>query len=291
MTETKKNMFSKTAWDHATQPHHKGMLLTFNGHARVTGPCGDTMEFWLYAVKDRVEKVSFETDGCGSSLACGSMAACLAEGKRVFEAERIAEPANFLAGSARVPEILKALAQATILEAVAARPVDMILTTGKSEMERTILEGLVEKLSELNLKIQVVGVERQSAEPPSLVKEAFQNVVNAQEEMRTKIHEAENYRNQQIPKAKAEANNLLQEAEAYKVGRIDSAEGESERFLKLWQEYTRAPGVTRSRLLIEMVEQALPRTKIMALAKDRAGNPIRIKILQAPVPTTPRIPE
>jgi len=29
----------------------------------------------------------------------------------------------------------------------------------------------------------------------------------------------------------------------------------------------------------------------MVLAQDRAGNPVRIKILQAPVPTTPRIPE
>lgn len=204
---------------------------------------------------------------------------------------RIAEPANFLASGARVREILIELAQATILESVAAKPVDLILTTGKSEMERTILEGLVHKLSELNLKIQIVGVERQSAEPPNLVKDAFQNVINAQEEMRTKIHEAENYRNQEIPKAKAEANRMLQEAEAGKVERTSSAKGESERFLKLYKEYKQAPGVTRSRLLIEMVEQVLPRTKIMVLATDKEGKPVRIKILQAPIPTTPRIPE
>ena len=204
---------------------------------------------------------------------------------------RIAEPANFLARGARVREILIELAQATILETVAGKPVDLILTTGKSEMERSILEGLIHKLEELNLKIQIVGVERQSAEPPNLVKEAFQNVINAQEEMRTKIHEAENYQNQEIPKAKAEANRMLQEAESYKVERTSSAKGESERFLKLYKEYKQAPGVTRSRLLIEMVEQVLPRTKIMVLATDKEGKPVRIKILQAPIPTTPRIPE
>jgi len=91
MTEAGKNEFSETARDHATRPRNQGILLTFNGHARITGPCGDTMEFWLYAVKDRVARVAFETDGCGSSLACGSMATCLAEGKRVVEAERIGQ--------------------------------------------------------------------------------------------------------------------------------------------------------------------------------------------------------
>jgi membrane protease subunit HflK len=203
---------------------------------------------------------------------------------------RIAEPANFLASGERARDILAGLAQATILETVAGKPVDLILTTGKSEMERSIMAGLVLKLEELNLKIQIVGVERQSAEPPSLVKDAFQEVINAQEEMRTKIHEAQNYSNQEIPAAKALANRALQEAQAGKVERTSSAKGESERFLKLYAEYQKSPGVTRSRLFIEMVELVLPRTKVMVMAADKTGKPVRIKLLQAPVPTFPRLP-
>jgi nitrogen fixation NifU-like protein len=81
--------FSETAIDHAANPRNLGPLASFNGHARITGPCGDTMEFWLYARNDKVLKVSFDTDGCGSSLACGSMATCLVEGKSVLEAARL----------------------------------------------------------------------------------------------------------------------------------------------------------------------------------------------------------
>jgi membrane protease subunit HflK len=202
---------------------------------------------------------------------------------------RIAEPVNFLVRGAHVSEILVELTQATILETVAAKPVDLILTTGKSEMERSILEGLVRKLEELNLKIQIVGVERQSAEPPSMVKEAFQNVINAQEEMRTKTHEAENYRNQEIPKTKAEANQMRQEAETAKFERTSAAKGESERFIRLFREYKVAPNVTRRRLFIEMVEQVLPRAKVMVLATDKEGKPVRIRILQAPIPTSPEL--
>jgi len=204
---------------------------------------------------------------------------------------RIADPANYLFASARIRDTLHQLSQATILEAVAARQVDPILTTGKREMELAIIEGLTRKLDDLNLKIQIVGVERQSAEPPNLVKDAFQDVVNAREEMRTRIHEANNYSNQEIPKAKGEANRLLQQARAGKFEQISSAKGESERFKKLYQEYRQAPRVTGNRLFIETIERVLPRCRVMVLATDKQGNPLKIKLLQSPVPTSPRLPE
>lgn len=78
--------FSEVARDHAAHPRNHGLPEDFDGHARITGPCGDTMEFWLTAENGKVGKISFITDGCGSSLACGSMATCLAEGKKVEHA-------------------------------------------------------------------------------------------------------------------------------------------------------------------------------------------------------------
>ena len=78
--------FSAVARDHSTLPRNHGPLAAFDGHSRVTGPCGDTMEFWLAVRGGKLAKASFITDGCGSSLACGSMATCLAEGRRIEDA-------------------------------------------------------------------------------------------------------------------------------------------------------------------------------------------------------------
>lgn len=47
------------------------------------------MQFWVSVRDGSVEKVSFITDGCGSSLACGSMATSLAQGKRVEDAAAV----------------------------------------------------------------------------------------------------------------------------------------------------------------------------------------------------------
>lgn len=78
--------FYLTANRHANDPHNMGKLEDFNGHAKITGPCGDTMEFWLNVQDDNIKKVSFITDGCGPSIASGSMTTCLAEGKTIEEA-------------------------------------------------------------------------------------------------------------------------------------------------------------------------------------------------------------
>lgn len=77
--------YSAIARDHAVHPRNWGALEGFDGRARITGPCGDTMVFWVTIHNDTVEKASFVTDGCGSSLACGSMATTLAEGKTLEE--------------------------------------------------------------------------------------------------------------------------------------------------------------------------------------------------------------
>jgi NifU-like protein involved in Fe-S cluster formation/MinD-like ATPase involved in chromosome partitioning or flagellar assembly len=79
-------VISAIAIDLAQNPRNYGPLDNFDGHARITGPCGDTMEFWLAARKEKIELISFITDGCASSLACGSMATCLAKGKGVEDA-------------------------------------------------------------------------------------------------------------------------------------------------------------------------------------------------------------
>jgi nitrogen fixation NifU-like protein len=79
--------FSAVVIDHATLPRNYGLLSRANGFAEITGPCGDTMWFWLYISDGVVKAASFMTDGCGSTLACGSMATCLAQGASIRDVE------------------------------------------------------------------------------------------------------------------------------------------------------------------------------------------------------------
>ncbi|MDT8390657.1 MAG: iron-sulfur cluster assembly scaffold protein [Lentisphaeria bacterium] len=83
---------------------HFGALNNADGRARITGPCGDTMEFWLAVdAGGRVTKVGFTTDGCGSSVICGEAACRIAEGALIKVVRRL-EQADVLALARGVPD-------------------------------------------------------------------------------------------------------------------------------------------------------------------------------------------
>lgn len=63
------------------EPLYMGRIENADGHGRVTGSCGDTIEIFLKFDGDKVANASFRTDGCGSSTVCGSFAAELALGR------------------------------------------------------------------------------------------------------------------------------------------------------------------------------------------------------------------
>ena len=66
-----------------------GPLDPCDGHARRTGSCGDTMEFWLQVDQSRITRAAYRTDGCGATRACGDTAAALATGRQFEEILRM----------------------------------------------------------------------------------------------------------------------------------------------------------------------------------------------------------
>lgn len=82
---------SATVIDHAQRPRNYGKPTVANGHARITGECGDTMEIWVMVRDEVVERASFTTDGCAPSLACGSIATTLAEGGSLEDAASVSQ--------------------------------------------------------------------------------------------------------------------------------------------------------------------------------------------------------
>jgi len=98
-----RKVYSETAVDHALNPRNLGSINNASGFARVTGPCGDTMEIWLRVDRDIITQATFMTDGCGTSIMAGSMATDLATGKTTGEAAKISQQ-DILAALGGLPE-------------------------------------------------------------------------------------------------------------------------------------------------------------------------------------------
>jgi len=89
--EDMKRVYSEKTIDHFLKPRNLGEIPAPDGFARVTGPCGDTMEIYIKVRDDRVINASFWTDGCGPSIASGSMITEMAKRMNISEAQRISQ--------------------------------------------------------------------------------------------------------------------------------------------------------------------------------------------------------
>jgi nitrogen fixation protein NifU and related proteins len=68
-----------------------GALHDPDGHARITGPCGDTLEIWLRVRDGRIERANFVADGREASYASVAAVCAWAEGQSFAGAARVTQ--------------------------------------------------------------------------------------------------------------------------------------------------------------------------------------------------------
>lgn len=112
--------YSEIVVDYALNPRNVGNLEDADGFARITGPCGDTMEIWLRVRNDIIAEATFMTDGCGTTIVSGSMVTELAKGKSTGQALAIGQQdvLNALGGLPEESQHCALLAANTLREAI-----------------------------------------------------------------------------------------------------------------------------------------------------------------------------
>ncbi len=83
--------FSAKVLHHVMEPTHLGEMDKPDGHAVITGPCGDTDEFFLRIFSSRIREIRFRTTGCFFTIAACDAVATMAEGRTVREVLRITQ--------------------------------------------------------------------------------------------------------------------------------------------------------------------------------------------------------
>ena len=79
--EQAKKLYGEKGFERWMNMKYMGIIEDADGHAKITGRCGDTIEIFLKFDGERVSKASFITNGCASSAICASFAAELSIGK------------------------------------------------------------------------------------------------------------------------------------------------------------------------------------------------------------------
>lgn len=145
--------------------------------------------------------------------------------------------------------------------------IDLLAADVKIELQK--------ELTNLHAGLAIGTVQFQDINPPDQVKPAFNEVNEADQDMKRLVNEAEEIYNKKIPRARGSAKQIVEEAHGYAIARVNDAKGESQRFLSILTEYKNTPEVTRKRMYLETMQQVLPTVEsIYIMDKDQ----------QAPLP-------
>jgi membrane protease subunit HflK len=150
---------------------------------------------------------------------------------------------------------VKAVAESDMREIIGHSDIQPILTGARATIETAVQELMQKTLDNYGAGIQVTQVQLQKVDPPAQVIDSFRDVQAARSDAERAQNEAQTYANRVVPEARGRAAQITQAAEAYRQQTVAEAPGQTSRFLKVYDEYKKAPNVTRERMYLETMER------------------------------------
>ena len=164
---------------------------------------------------------------------------------------------DFLFNIQKPEGTVKAVAESAMREVIGRSDIEPILTGARQTIE-TAVHGLLQRtLDQYGAGIEVRQIQLQKVDPPAQVIDAFRDVQAARADLERSVNEAQTYANTVVPEAKGRAAQIHQAAEAYRSQTVAEATGQAARFSKIYDEYKKAPDVTRERMYLETMERVL----------------------------------
>lgn len=186
---------------------------------------------------------------------------------------RVNNPSDFLFMVKDVRQAVRDLSETVTRRIVGNMDFDYVLSN-RDLLAVSVKNELQAELNEIRAGIGIGTVQFQDINPPDKVKPAFNEVNEADQDMKRLVNEAEETYNRVIPKARGDAKKIIEEAYGYATQRVNNAKGETSRFLDILKEYKNAPEVTRKRMYLETMQSVLPQVQTVYVLDKNQQNPI-----------------
>jgi membrane protease subunit HflK len=194
---------------------------------------------------------------------------------------RVNDPLTFLFKVKDVRQAVRDISESITRRVVGNMDFDYVLGN-RDLLAADVKKEMQAQLDKLEAGVSVGTVQFQDINPPEPVKPAFNEVNEADQDMKRLVNEAEETYNKVIPKARGDAKKTIEEAHGYAVARINEAQGETGRFLAILKEYKNAPEVTRRRMYLETMQTIMPGVASVYVLDEDQKSPLPLLNLSAP---------
>jgi membrane protease subunit HflK len=149
---------------------------------------------------------------------------------------------------------------------------DFALNEGREQIATQTRDLMQKSMDRYKTGVNIQKVTLQNVQPPDKVQAAFDDAVKAAQDRVRLVNEGQAYANDVVPRARGLASRLLEEANGYGTEVTQKAEGDASRFRSILTEYAKAPGVTRDRLYLDMMQSVLGASSKVLIDQRGTGN-------------------
>jgi len=164
---------------------------------------------------------------------------------------------SFLFNIAAPRDTIRAVSESAMREIIARSKLANIRNRDRFKIAQELQTLIQTTLNSYDAGINIVRVNFDKADPPIEVIDAFREVQAAEQERDTLEKQADAYANRVVAEARGTAAQTLEEAEGYRAQVFNQAEGDAARFISVYEEFKKAPEVTRKRIYLETLEKVL----------------------------------
>jgi membrane protease subunit HflK len=244
---------------YTVRPEERSVEL-FLGEASGIGNPGLNFAPWPVVTYEKVQVTGERTTEIGTGENGSATGLMLTRDQNIVDIGfqvvwNIADPELYLFNLADPEDTIRAVSESAMRDIVARSELSPILNRDRGVIAADVQSQVQATLDSYNAGISVIRVNLQRAQPPREVLDAFREVQAAQQQRDTLESEADAYANRVTAGARGAAAQLLEEAEAYRAQAVNAAQGEAARFISVYDEYIKAPEVTRRRLYLETMER------------------------------------
>jgi membrane protease subunit HflK len=244
---------------YTVRPEERSVEL-FLGESSGVGNPGLNFAPWPVVTYEKVQVTGERTTEIGTGQGESESGLMLTRDQNIVDIGfqvvwNIADPELYLFNMADPEDTIRAVSESAMRDIVARSELSPILNRDRGVIAADVQSQVQATLDSYNAGISVIRVNLQRAQPPREVLDAFREVQAAQQQRDTLESEADAYANRVTAGARGAAAQLLEEAEAYRAQAVNTAQGEAARFISVYDEYVKAPEVTRRRLYLETMER------------------------------------
>lgn len=184
---------------------------------------------------------------------------------------QVNDPEAYLFNTREPDDLVRQVAESAMREVVGRRPAQDVFRDDRAGVAEEVRVIVQQTLDEYSTGLNVNAVNIEDVAPPGPVADAFDEVQRAEQDEDRFIEEANRYSNRILGAARGEAAQILEDAAAYKNRVVEEAKGEAQRFIAVYNEYAKAPDVTRKRLFLETMEQVLGGSDKVIIEQGQGG--------------------